>query len=206
MFESEIVNIVEIVGDAIEGVSSSLPVNVTIESHRSAQQIFISGDASHSQLAVSNILVNSSEAIAESTGFIRVVLSETVMTAEDLGGFERTMCTQLPAGPYALIELSDTGAGISTDNIAKIFDPFFTTKFMVRGLGLSEVFGIVTAHKGGIAVERTTGNGTTFKIVFPLVHETRGETTKPSTKIGLSLRSPKVSAVGLLFCGTIKFY
>lgn len=71
------------------------------------------------------------------------------------------------------IVVSDTGAGISTDNVKKIYDPFFTTKSAGKGtgLGLSVSYGIVQEHSGNISVESNLGRGTSFKLEFPLVRK-----------------------------------
>jgi PAS domain S-box-containing protein len=67
------------------------------------------------------------------------------------------------------IEVTDTGSGISRDNLARIFDPFFTTKSTGRGtgLGLSVSYGIVKEHAGKIEVHSTPGQGTSFRLEFP---------------------------------------
>lgn len=69
------------------------------------------------------------------------------------------------------IKISDTGAGISKDNLGKIFDPFYTTKPVGEGtgLGLSVSYGIIRNHKGSINVSSTLGKGTEFTIKLPLV-------------------------------------
>ncbi len=70
-------------------------------------------------------------------------------------------------GRNVLISVSDTGAGISKDNLSKIFDPFFTTKEKGTGLGLSIMYKIVEQHKGRLEVESEVGRGTTFTIILP---------------------------------------
>jgi signal transduction histidine kinase len=71
------------------------------------------------------------------------------------------------------IIVSDTGAGISQDNVKKIYDPFFTTKVAGKGtgLGLSVSYGIVKEHSGTISVESKLGSGTSFRLEFPLVRK-----------------------------------
>jgi len=66
------------------------------------------------------------------------------------------------------ITISDTGCGISADELEQIFDPFFTTKSQGTGLGLSIAARIVEEHKGTISVESQEGKGTAFTIELPV--------------------------------------
>ena len=67
------------------------------------------------------------------------------------------------------VEISDTGMGISEENIRRIFDPFFTTKSIGKGtgLGLAVTYGIIQEHGGGIFVDSSSGKGTHFKVKLP---------------------------------------
>jgi PAS domain S-box-containing protein len=67
------------------------------------------------------------------------------------------------------VEVTDTGAGIPQEYLARIFDPFFTTKATGRGtgLGLSVSYGIIKEHAGKIEVRSTPGKGTSFRLEFP---------------------------------------
>lgn len=75
------------------------------------------------------------------------------------------------SGSFAEIIIKDTGTGIPSEIQDQIFKPFFTTKEIGKGtgLGLPVVHGIVTAHKGQIEFESKKGEGTTFKIRFPII-------------------------------------
>ena len=67
------------------------------------------------------------------------------------------------------IDVSDTGSGISGDNLDKIFEPFYTTKGRRKGtgLGLSVSYGIIQQHNGNISVSSQPDRGTTFSIFLP---------------------------------------
>ncbi len=96
-----------------------------------------------------NLLVNAAQAIKE-----RGVI--TIRTGRD--------------GDMVWVEVSDTGAGISPENLHRIFEPFFTTKPVGSGtgLGLSLSYGIVKTHGGRIDVASTVGSGTTFTVRLPI--------------------------------------
>jgi two-component system, NtrC family, sensor kinase len=72
-----------------------------------------------------------------------------------------------------LIEVKDTGHGISPENLPRIFEPFFTTKEVGRGtgLGLAVCYGILTEHGGALDVQSTVGLGTTFTITLPAIQD-----------------------------------
>jgi PAS domain S-box-containing protein len=72
-----------------------------------------------------------------------------------------------PYGPGALVSLSDTGAGISDEEIREIFSPFVTSKTSGAGMGLSKVHLLVEEHGGSINVESSPGAGSTFQVLLP---------------------------------------
>jgi two-component system NtrC family sensor kinase len=73
---------------------------------------------------------------------------------------------------YEIVDIMDTGCGISPDDLNKIFEPFFSTKPKGTGLGLAVSYGIVRNHQGEIKVSSQPGSGTRFTIEIPVTRET----------------------------------
>ena len=96
--------------------------------------------------------------------------------ATESGGNLTIVTRLLPPGSVSFIDtslveiaISDTGRGISEENLTKLFDPFFSTKDMGEGtgLGLTVSHRIVESHHGIIEVESQVGRGTTFLVKLP---------------------------------------
>ena len=69
---------------------------------------------------------------------------------------------------YLNVSISDTGSGISPDNLEKIFERYYTTKEAGSGLGLAVVDRVIKAHNGYLKIKSTPGKGTEFSIFLPV--------------------------------------
>ena len=131
----------------------------------------VRADATQVRQVVMNLIVNASEAMAETGGAITLHTylepNAVIRTAGTI--FEET----LASGTHVCIQVSDAGTGMSDETVEHIFEPFFTTKFTGRGLGLSAVQGIMRGHGGAILVESAPGEGTRFDVFFPVAPEPR---------------------------------
>jgi len=129
----------------------------------------ILADSAQIQQVVLNLVTNASEAIGQEEGSITL---RTWAHTFDQTELEHACPPQgLEAGTYAILEVTDTGCGMTQELIERIFDPFFTTKATGHGLGLSAIHGILKTHHAGIHILSAPGAGTTFRILFPVIQE-----------------------------------
>ncbi|MGD9160348.1 MAG: ATP-binding protein [Desulfobacteraceae bacterium] len=80
----------------------------------------------------------------------------------------------LKEGDYVVLTVSDTGTGMTPEDMERVFEPFYTKKVMGRsgtGLGLAVVWGTIKDHNGHIDIKSTVGKGTTFRLFFPATRE-----------------------------------
>lgn len=128
---------------------------------------YIKGDNDQIRQAIMNLIMNASEALEDNNGIITLKTGKIICNRDYL--HDKYQEENLSEGLYIYLDISDTGCGMSEDTMSKIFDPFFTTKFPGRGLGLAAVHGIIRAHKGAIKVFSKKGEGTTIKLLFPVL-------------------------------------
>ena len=107
---------------------------------------------------IQNIVINASQAMG-GDGEIHIMATNVEK--------EEAMTLHLEEKKYIHIKISDTGPGITKDNLAKIFDPYFSTKKEGSGLGLATSFSIIKKHGGLLVSNSAIGKGTTFSIYLP---------------------------------------
>jgi two-component system, cell cycle sensor histidine kinase and response regulator CckA len=124
---------------------------------------FIKVDKGQFEQVVINLAVNARDAM-ENSGTLKITTSNHANKKTFAQNHD-----SMPPGEYVLIEIEDTGCGISMDIIDRIFEPFFSTKAVGSGtgLGLSTVYGIVKQTGGFIFVDSVVGKGTNFRIFLP---------------------------------------
>jgi signal transduction histidine kinase len=100
----------------------------------------------------------------------QVFMNLLVNAAQAIEGKGKIWVRTYRKGEEVVVEVEDTGSGISPENIKKVMEPFYTTKPVGKGtgLGLSVSYGIIQKHGGRIEVESELGKGTKFKIYLPI--------------------------------------
>lgn len=117
----------------------------------------IAGDPMGLREAIAHVVTNAVEASADGS---------TVTVAVRMEGGE------------AIVSVTDTGGGMSSDIQTRMFEPFFTTKPGATGLGLCLAHGIVARHGGQIDVDSVAGRGTTVRLRFPVEGLGRGKAAR----------------------------
>lgn len=116
-----------------------------------------------------NLAVNAKDAMPSGGTFKITAAKEKIKKTRACG------TDMITPGDYVKIQVSDTGMGISKENLSRIFEPFFTTKenggASGTGLGLSTVYGIIRGVDGYISVDSIKNVGTTFTIYLPMFEE-----------------------------------
>ena len=138
----------------------------------------IAGSPVHLSKTVMNLISNASESITNA-GEV-TISTENQYIDRPIRGY-----TDVAEGDYVVLTISDTGIGISSEDMERIFEPFYTKKVMGRsgsGLGMAVVWGSVRDHQGYIDVRSTEGKGTTFQLYFPVNREEKAM-EKPITTI-----------------------
>jgi PAS domain S-box-containing protein len=156
------------VADMLDTVTGA---RVTVVTELPEDPCFIKVDQSQFETALINMAVNARDAMGgEGTLTLRLICDGAMPPIRGHAG---------GPGPFARVELSDTGSGIAEADLARIFEPFFTTKEVGKGtgLGLSQVFGFAKQSGGDVDVTSVMGEGTTFTLYLPEVERSSAPET-----------------------------
>jgi signal transduction histidine kinase len=133
----------------IEPQAEECSIKISVVERENVPQI--SGDAEFLRSVFNNLFINAVQAMEKNGGNLNVAISHD--------------------DDFVKIEISDTGNGITEENLSKIFEPYFSTKETGTGLGLAIVKKVVDDHNGTIEVESASNEGTKFTVRLPSVRE-----------------------------------
>lgn len=132
----------------VEAEGAEKGITISVVEHESVPQIM--GDPEFLRSVFNNLFINALQAM-EKTG----------------NGHLKIRISPDEGGEFVNFEVSDTGSGISAENVCKIFEPYFSTKETGTGLGLAIVHKIVEIHNGIIEIDSKEGEGTKFTVKLP---------------------------------------
>jgi CheY-like chemotaxis protein len=138
-----------------------------IETDLEMYSLNIMGSPVHLSETVMNLVSNAAEAMPDGGNIF--ISTESKYIDKPIRGYD-----DIKEGDYVILTITDTGIGISSEDMERIFEPFYTKKVMGRsgtGLGMAVVWGTVKDHKGYIDIESTEGKGTTFTLYFPVTRK-----------------------------------
>jgi len=148
----------------------------TFAIHLEPNLLDISGSTVHLSKTIVNLILNAAEAMP--AGGKIDISTDNKYVDRPITGYNH-----VEEGEYVTFTVSDTGIGISANDLGRIFEPFYTKKVMGRsgtGLGMAVVWGTVKDHNGYISVQSSEGEGATFILYFPV---TRREITADNIKL-----------------------
>jgi len=188
----EVVDLNEIISEYLnspylEQMKKSYPA-VTVHCEMTRDTLCVRASGSHILKSVMNLVLNACEAMPQGG----TVCVRTYRCLVNESGSEEG---EVKPGDYVVLEVSDTGTGISEVDRVHIFEPFYTRKVMGRsgtGLGLTVVWNTVRDCGGYVTVETREGQGSKFRLYFPAVH---GEAMPSSQKPPIDLPKGKGETV-----------
>jgi signal transduction histidine kinase/FixJ family two-component response regulator len=164
VLETQLANINSVVADMQEMLKRLVGEEVVIESHLDPHLPASRLDENQLRQSILNLALNARHAMKQGG---RLLFTTQHVTADD------NLLRNTPGlspGDYAVLQVTDTGEGMSPEVLQHCFEPFFTTKAPGEGtgLGLAAVFGSVQQHGGTVTVHSAVNEGTTFNLYFPV--------------------------------------
>jgi len=164
MMQTRTINLNTVVSETLQLLRRTIGEDIEVVRHLDPDLRNTRLDPDQLAQVIMNLAINSRDAMP-SGGTLEIETRNADLDAAYARAHE-----PVQPGKYAMLAVTDSGAGIDAALLPRIFDPFFTTKELGKGtgLGLSIVYGIVKQSGGYIWVYSEPGRGTTFKLYFPI--------------------------------------
>ncbi|WP_438482630.1 transporter substrate-binding domain-containing protein [Oleiharenicola lentus] len=160
-YSTERVNLSDVVTETTRLLEMSIGKQAKLAFSLAENLPLIEADAAQLRQVIMNLVINASESLGSKSGVIEISTCDSKLCSPESNGLA-------PSDEFVCLCVTDNGAGMTPEVLARIFDPFFTTKFAGRGLGLAAVQGIVRAHRGSLKVESIPGRGSVFRLFLPV--------------------------------------
>lgn len=176
----QVLDFTALVKESLKLLRATIPSSIHFHVSLEGENNFVKGDVTQFHQIIVNLCANASHAMRGESGTLSVRLHRDALS--------ETLCVmglKLPPGEYVVLEVTDTGRGMSQETLSRIFVPFFTTKGPTEGtgLGLAIVLGIIHEMKGGVQVESEVGKGTCFRIFLPWIPDMLPFETAPNLEV-----------------------
>lgn len=154
-----------IIKEALKLLRATIPSTIEIKQQIDPSCGYVLANPTQVHQVLMNLCTNAYHAMRDTGGTLGVSLLPKEITRRDI-----LKNINLRPGPYILLEVSDTGSGMTPETQSRIFEPYFTTKAKGEGtgMGLSLVHGIIKSHGGNITVYSEPGKGTTIHVYLPV--------------------------------------
>jgi PAS domain S-box-containing protein len=165
--QPQLVDLSKLVGGMMDLFKRSVGESINVETDLKDILWPAKVDPNQLESSLLNLVINSRDAMPDG-GTIRIETANVSLSRKDLLAFP-----DVAPGPYVMVAVGDTGAGMLPHIMARAFEPFFTTKQIGQGtgLGLSMVYGFVKQSGGHVTIESAVNAGTTIRIYLPRVIE-----------------------------------
>lgn len=159
-----VLNVDEVIAEHVPTLKVTVSEKIDLKIHSERDLWYVRADANQVFNIVLNLVRNAKDAMPNGGKLSIRTRNVTERESQKMSGV-----VGFTPGEYVMIEVADTGTGMSAEVMAKIFEPFFTTKGVGKGtgLGLASVYGIVKQSGGFIQPDSEIGAGTTFKVFLP---------------------------------------
>ncbi len=152
-----------LIREMVSIIRETFPRSISLEVDVGADLWPVEANSTQLHQVLMNLCVNARDAMPAGGQLTIAARNLNVTEAEQVHD------TELKVGPHVVIEVIDSGEGMSSETMARIFEPFFTSKAPGKGtgLGLSTALGIVRSHGGRMAVYSEVGRGSRFRVYLP---------------------------------------
>jgi two-component system, cell cycle sensor histidine kinase and response regulator CckA len=190
IIEPQILNLNDIVAGMHDLLSRTIGEHIRLTKLLSESLRPIRMDAGHVEQILMNLAVNARDAMT-SGGHLSIETAAATLDEE----YARSQ--EISPGEYVSLAVSDTGAGMPPEVVAKAFEPYFSTKARGEGsgLGLATVYGIVAQVGGHITIYSEVGLGTTVRVYLPMV---RGQVAEAQREIAKMMTPVKGETILLV--------
>jgi two-component system cell cycle sensor histidine kinase/response regulator CckA len=157
------IDLLQLIRETADLLRRTIPEDIAIELDLPPDELYVFADTTQLQQIITNLAVNARDAMPDG-GELRIEARPFSSS-----GFETVPTPELAHGDWIVLHFSDTGCGIAKRDQPHIFEPFYTTKGEGKGtgLGLAQVYGLVSQHGGHIDFFSEEGSGTVFTIYLP---------------------------------------